>query len=90
MSGHSVIDQSSPLWFVQSCTDCNKDFEIEENNLFGCNTYVQYTLTCSKCKDSITYQEKGQAIMDKVFHERFAHHRVLLKEEILALREVAN
>lgn len=84
------IDQSCPLWFTQSCRDCNNDLEAVENNLFGCSPYVQYTLTCSKCKDSIVYQEKCQAIMDKVFHERFARHRVTLREEILAIMEVAN
>ncbi len=87
MLAHSH-DQSS--LFTCYCLTCKIDFGAEEINLSGCNTYVQYTLTCNKCKDSIIYHEKGQAIMDKVFHERFARHRVSLREDLLVIREVTN
>lgn len=89
MSSHSHVDQSSPK-YVYNLRDCTNDFKEGEYNSCDCNTYVQYTLSCSKCKESLVYQEKGQATMDKVFHERFARHKVLLKGEILSIREVAN
>ena len=87
MFAHSH-DQSSPFCFLRQI--CTTEIAAEENNLSGPNLYAQYILTCSKCKESIIYQEKGQAIMDKVFHERFARHRVSLREEILSTREVTN
>ena len=43
---------------------------------------IQYILICNKCKDSITYFEKCEAIANKLFHERFMRHRVTMRVDV--------